>query len=345
MEVMKRMKIKWDLVYKFKKTIHQEVLNDLNKIIEEEKIYYNPINQDISNNDDSRILIKVRNNEIQEIKNNINDKMKFERSKVIIHIMRRICKDGRFMINGDFIFNLHDSADKDNINEIVMSKNKNTQKTIIPDLYALECYNGRLNSIDKNLFKNKIKKGYFVGSSTGNLDPIKNNRLQICSYIHNIPIEKRNYVSKINNVCQIDPKEIKKIYNNLEDFVIKENVSMREQRRYRYIINIDGNSTGWDRMVWIFKGNSICLKQRSDNICWYYKLLENNKHYYEFDTPEDLNNLIEELNQKYEINQTEIENMMIESKKFLLKYLDPYIQITYMGLLLENISKKNLKNK
>jgi len=48
---------------------------------------------------------------------------------------------------------------------------------------------------------------------------------------------------------------------------------------YKYLMDIDGNSNGWDRCFWGLFAKSVLFKQESPYAQWYYKALESGKHY------------------------------------------------------------------
>ncbi len=105
-------------------------------------------------------------------------------------------------------------------------------------------------------------------------------------------------------------------------------------------MDIDGNTCSWDRIVWIMKSNCICLKKKSDNMNWYYPLLVKDLHYYEFNTPEELNDLIKKLNRMSKKNRLKIRKNIKESKNFVSNYLGISSHLHYFGQLLHYISEK-----
>lgn len=49
--------------------------------------------------------------------------------------------------------------------------------------------------------------------------------------------------------------------------------SKKESLKYKYLLSIDGHTACWERVAWILLSNSLLLKQESDEIEWYDKLL------------------------------------------------------------------------
>jgi len=49
--------------------------------------------------------------------------------------------------------------------------------------------------------------------------------------------------------------------------------------RFRYLVDVDGNSSSWSRLRWLLRSGSLVLKQSSDFLQWYYAWLEPRRHY------------------------------------------------------------------
>lgn len=56
-------------------------------------------------------------------------------------------------------------------------------------------------------------------------------------------------------------------------------VSPEEHVAYKYLMDIDGNSNGWDRCFWGLLSDSVLFKQESPYCQWYYKRLQGGIHY------------------------------------------------------------------
>lgn len=56
-------------------------------------------------------------------------------------------------------------------------------------------------------------------------------------------------------------------------------VSPEDHVAYKYLMDIDGNSNGWDRCFWGLLSESVLIKQESPYCQWYYKALEPGRHY------------------------------------------------------------------
>ena len=56
-------------------------------------------------------------------------------------------------------------------------------------------------------------------------------------------------------------------------------VSPAESVRFRYLVDVDGNSASWSRLRWLLRSGSLVLKQSSEFVQWYYRWLEPRRHY------------------------------------------------------------------
>lgn len=310
---------------------------DESKIIEiakRESIYFNP-NQAILTHPTLQVLIKIRNNQIVDIQTDLKENSRYQ---TVLNFINEVIQNPKYHIHGDFVFHLGDMSDHNLINEIVFSKNIYTQKSLMPDCYAMNNYKNIPNKKDNKIFFSKKPRGYFIGTSTGCYEPALNERLYYSDYSHQ---NKVLFDCVINQLCQIPEEKVKSVYPNYSKFVLNKRKTIEEQRsEYRYILDIDGNTCSWDRIVWIMKSNCICLKKKSDNINWYYPLFEKNKHYYEFNSPEELNNIIQNLNKLSIKNRILIRKNIKESKHFVSTYLNKRVHLLYFGKLLHFISEK-----
>ena len=55
--------------------------------------------------------------------------------------------------------------------------------------------------------------------------------------------------------------------------------SIKNHLEYKYQLLIDGNTCAYSRAYWQLFSNCVIFKQASDNIQWFYDLLEPNRHY------------------------------------------------------------------
>ena len=54
--------------------------------------------------------------------------------------------------------------------------------------------------------------------------------------------------------------------------IVSEFIPHTEQLKYKYILNINGNTNCWNRLLWAMNSNSLCLflRPKREDMCWYY---------------------------------------------------------------------------
>jgi len=183
-------------------------------------------------------------------------------------------------ISGYYNIELHDSYtylnnNKNYENVLCFSKFKNDSDPIlIVDPYFVCNWGNMLNQINDTInWNDKINKIVFAGTTTGNRDPLLNERIDICQWgLKNKDICDFN----ITKIAQIDINDINKKIPNFNEFYTN-NISIDEQYKYKYQLNIDGNTCKFN--VEQFKMNSIVMKYQSLEMLWYHPLFQNNIHY------------------------------------------------------------------
>ena len=264
--------------------------------------------------------------EVSNSKNNINV---HHRGRSVLNFIKKVCSISPKKINCKLAIGLHDAHDDMKEGLMVFSKKKDSKCILIPDLYSMNNYGGKINNKDNIPFLKKKNESLFIGSTTGNNNPENNSRLKLCDF----SLNNKKIKAYINNICQISEEKIAITYPKYKNFLHK-NLSINDQVQYKYLINVDGNTCAWDRLVWILNTNSICLKQKSDNKCWYYDLMENNKHYIEFNEPNDINTIINKLSPE------KCNDIIKNANAFVNEYLRENSHMLYMSNLLYNLSEK-----
>ena len=114
------------------------------------------------------------------------------------------------------------------------------------------------------------------------------------------------------------------------------NISIKEQLDYKYILSIDGNTWAWDRPIWIMKSNSLFIKYDSYNIGWYYNFLKEDINYVSVNQ----NNMKNKIT-FFENNTNQALEIISNSKKFVKNYCTEEKWKLYLKTLLEEISYNN----
>lgn len=180
---------------------------------------------------------------------------------------------------------------------LVFSKNKHyINQVLIPDLGALINNEGVGEQIEtaKTRFPWKVKKeqAFWRGASTGgsfqtdSWYQLARAKLVLLSlqYPEHLDAKFSLFVQGAeSNPAMLAMPELR-----------GQAVSQADSLKYKYLIDVDGNTCSWQRTYWILLSNSTLLKQVTDNIEWYYKILIPYEHF--IPIKEDLSDLIEQIN-------------------------------------------------
>lgn len=206
---------------------------------------------------------------------------------------------------------------------------------LIPDFSALsDNYRFQFSYDLLNAFpwKNKKKKALWRGSTTGAWYSINNWFSFPRTQMTLLSIKRPDLIdAKFTNIiqCHQGVEEILSAHHLMGD-----SMSVEDQIKYRYLVDIDGNSCTYERCYWMLMSNSLLLKQVSDHIQWYYRGLVPNVHYVPL--KEDVSDIFEKVKwakkndekaKKIAKNATEFanKNLTIEKNylhlyKVLMKY-------------------------
>lgn len=197
---------------------------------------------------------------------------KTPRVDVFMHMLANCGADIQ-TLNCKFIVNMCDDIETSDPSapRLSYTKRDGSCNILIPDAhYPSVCNIVRQIKGNDKFFENKKDKAIFAGSDTGFYKTAnKNQRFQFCYNNRDNP--RGNF--KITNFVEINKDsfkglEVAKIYASP--------ISIGDQLNYKFIVNINGNSTSWDRLLWAMSSNSLCLYVRPQiaQRSWYYHLFD-----------------------------------------------------------------------
>ena len=265
-----------------------------------------------------------------------------DRMPLICHIMEtNILPNLPKEVNvaGMYQIELHDSytyLDRDpQVYDNVMTFSKfkhHTRAICIPDIYQLMNYGGR-DFNDPIAFSKKRDKIIGAYTTTGDRNPLKNERIQTCLW----SLKNRDacdlYITK---VAQMAEQHLYDTYPMLSN-IMTTFMPPHEQLQYKYILNIKGNTETWDQ-AWMLASNSLMLKKHHDDMCWYAPLLLDRSHYVRCYTNED----ILKSRSYYSNNQHEAQQITANANKFVKDFMHPHTHaILYWTRLFEESAHAN----
>ncbi len=240
-------------------------------------------------------------------------------------------------ISGIYPIELHDSYTylnngKNYDNVLVFSKDKNDKyPTLLPDPFMVGNYGNRLTIEDPILRKDKNNKIGFYGVTTGNRNASKNERLKLCEW----SVANRDFSEcYITGIAQMEREDILKAYPDKINQMIHQPVDQYQQYSYKYLLSIDGNTASWDRLCWIMNSQSVLMKYYSNEILWYYPLINDGVHYkgVNIDNMKDTFMFLES-------NPGLVEFINLNANLFIKNYITPLNTILYTTYLFENIAE------
>jgi hypothetical protein len=296
------------------------VENIRTRAIEESKNFIEQPNQ----TSNSFLVIKIYNNSIKIIqKPNMLNKLLNDRCNIVCDFFKNLIEKYEILYKGNITIGLNDDYDNSYKGIFVFSRKKRNKKQILlPDVYAMSNYSGKLEIKDKQDFNDKIHKAIFIGHATGDVNIEQNERIKLCKWA----LDKIYCDAFISNALHFKVEKILEQGN----FLLTENIPIEKQMEYKFQICMDGNTCAWDRFVWQLNSNSITLKQSSDNINWYYPLMEKNKEYIEFESFDDITNILRN-------NSNDYKTIIKNANSFVKNYLTYECHQFYTAVLLNNI--------
>jgi hypothetical protein len=161
---------------------------------------------------------------------------------------------------------------------LTFSKPLTDRHTIaLPDPYQMFSYGGMLAAQDPLAFEQKQDVVLFAGTTTGDRDPAKNERVAACLW----SLGKPDFKFYLTNIAQMTIRDLQKSIPDQQRLgaILRAPVSREEHFRARYILNVQGNTCCWSRVPMVLSSNSVMLNLAHQDGTWYYPLLQAGTHY------------------------------------------------------------------
>jgi len=181
------------------------------------------------------------------------------------------------------------------------------------------------------LWSKKIDKVFWRGSTTGGVFNKDNWRTFPRAILVLMSMKHPNWIdARFTNLCQ-GAEEVEEMEALKGEFVQPE-----DSLKYKYLIDVDGNTCTFPRLFWILASNSLLIKHDSPDVQWFYAALEPNVHY--LPCKRDLSDLRKVISWARK-NDKKCEQMMKNGKKFTETHLQLNHTLLYTYLLLDHISR------
>jgi hypothetical protein len=178
-------------------------------------------------------------------------------------------------------------------------------------------------------FKDKTNRIFFIGSDTGPINKnLTNQRVDFCF----ASSKKGNVVAKISNFFHFNKSMLADRGIPIED-IRSGFVEPRDQLKNKFILNIDGNTSSWDRIPWSLGSDSllISLKSIHKQRNWYYPFIQSGKIITEMTDEEvwafDVNNFDEDQKRRqkaFHKTLMSLDTIFLYMKRFLIRYNKEY---------------------
>lgn len=203
----------------------------------------------------------------------------------------------------------------------------NHNPVLLPDLYQMTNYGGILNNVDDILWNQKKNKISFYGCTTGDRNPLHNERIQTCLW----GLEHRSYTDLyITNIVQMKQTDVFSAIPKFQD-IYHPPTSQTELFNYKFNLDIDGNVSSWSRVPVILNSKTLLFKMPSRNMCYYYPILQSGTHFVSVNK----NNM--RIQYDYYLNNPKEAAFIIQNaNKFVKDFLQPQHAILYIKTLFES---------
>lgn len=253
-----------------------------------------------------------------------------------IRVLPIVDPAARSSLQGRWNIELHDSyaylpnaSTYDNVLTFSRPADARERVAMIPDPYQITGYGGIVTagSHDQIPWSKKQSKLFFAGTTTGSREPNDNVRIKACVW----SLDHRDVTDfSITNVAQMSIMHAVQQVPALRR-VLQPHVDVHEHHKYRYQVNIVGNTACWSRVPMVMASKSVLVHLYHRDAMWYYPMLRADQHYVEARGFDDFLTLRKEL----EDHPAKAQHIVSEANQFVRDYLGPRKADTYMAKLLE----------
>lgn len=244
------------------------------------------------------------------------------------------------------LYDIHSHPNNTSSNEIdynnvfCFAKHKedsiNQHIPLLPDYFFMQNWGERYKYIkDTKSWDDKLKNGIiFVGSTTGNVDPYKNERIQACKWSveHGHRDTCHFYISEF---VRMDQRKVITEIPAIKQCILSRFLSPKQQMEYKYILNIDGETCRWNPDAYFM--NTLNFQTHSKDMVWYTPILKDKEHYVEVSFEEHAPNHILKMWNYYENNPHEAQRIIQNANTIGKQLFVPRIGHLYTQHLFECI--------
>lgn len=194
-------------------------------------------------------------------------------------------------VKGHYRIELHDSysylpnsGEYENALSFCRPRGATESVALLPDPYHIAGFGGLLSVRDSTPWDQKRSRMFFAGTTTGDRDPARNARIRACVW----SLDHRD-ISEfyITNVAQMTAEHAAAAVPRFRE-TLRPPVPPDAHFRFRFQVNIVGNTACWSRVPMIMSSRCLMLHVRHADAMWYYPALQEGTHYVGVDGCDDL---------------------------------------------------------
>ena len=214
----------------------------------------------------SEVLLNINNGRISILEENSSqDNLRFQS---FLELIRRVQ-----VPDCEFVLNMYEGVYDNRPQRFAYTAKPNSGHILIPDAHNFETARKVEHVLEWDVpFSYKVKMAVFAGSDTGarHSDGWTMRSLVSATYKDSSTVRsKLTYLDA--DIGRLSGK-----VNSAE--ISSQPVSLQQQLNTQVILNINGNSTSWERLLWAMASNSLCVFVKpfdgEEMYSWYYPLLE-----------------------------------------------------------------------
>lgn len=294
-------------------------------------------------------LVKIKNGHF-EIKTSTPDKLEKHSSRsIIILLALEYLAKHLDLPDAVLLITTHDNniSQEFPIPLLCFAKKRQEKGVLIPDHHALNGFRIREKKIDRKLeekldeasleypWSEKEALVFWRGATTGGLYDLTNWNTFPRSQLVLFSVQHPSLAdAKFNTVDspQTD-KSVRSLLTKTQ--MVGSFVSIPKSLKYKYLVDVDGNTCTYPRCYWILRSNSVLFKHASANIQWFYDLLKPWENY--IPIAEDFSDFEQHISWARNHDQ-EAKQIALNGRKCARENLDLESNFAYLYLLIEQIS-------
>ena len=200
---------------------------------------------------------------------------------------------------------------------------------LMPDPFHISDFGGLLTPSrqDDVAWEAKEPLLFFAGTTTGDRDPAKNERIRACVW----SLGRRDVARfQITSIAQMSSDAALAAVPLLRA-ALHPPVPPADHFRFRYQVNIAGNTACWSRVPMIMASRCLMLQLRQPDVMWYYPALAEGTHFVGATDFEDLLRA----RKRCETEPERCKHVVANANRFVEDFLGPTQAAAYMVQLLE----------